>query len=240
MIPITIVLAGVANGIAFLQEVGELTTGGLLGLVPILVFGLLPVSFIYFAWTSFARAATKPRGVVWGLVSVATQLLITVVITATSFTIASLTNFFTPEYEANTPELHENLVERFESRHRLPVSTVGHIEHVSYHRIGEEFGFDMLIRVPKNQAIKSLGEIVLDKTVPLPDDLTTTGQRALCSGTKLGGDFGLVPNLAAVLCDAGLDSLGLSWGLKQIRVDWSVLVVHFSEDNLLWVSEVGW
>ncbi len=240
MIPITIVLAGVANGIAFLQEVGELTTGGLLGLVPILVFGLLPVSFIYFAWTSVARAATKPRGVVWGLVSVATQLLITVVITATSFTIASLTNFFTPEYEANTPELRENLVERFESRYRLPVSTVGQIEHVSYHRIGEEFGFDMLIRVPKNQAIKSLGEIVLDKTAPLPDDLTMTGQRALCSGTKLGGDFDLVPNLTAVLCDAGLHSEGLSWGLKQIRVDWSVLVVHFSEDNLLWVSEVEW
>ena len=240
MIPLTIILACIANGIAFLQDVGELTTGGLLGLLPGLVFGLLAVSFIYFAWTSFARAATKLRGIVWALVSVATQLLITVVITATSFTIASLTNFVTPEYEANTPELRENLVERLESRYRLPVSVVGQIEHVSYHRIGEEFGFDMLIRVPKNQAINSLGEIVLDKTAPLPNDLTMTGQRELCSGTKLGGDFGLTPELAAVLCGASLDARKLSWGIKQVRMDWTVLVAYFPDDGILWVSEVEW
>jgi len=64
MIPITIVLACIANGIAFLQDVGELTAEGLLGLLPILFFALLAVSFIYFAWTSFARASTKLRGVV--------------------------------------------------------------------------------------------------------------------------------------------------------------------------------
>ncbi len=240
MIPFTIALVGVANGIAFLQDIGELTTEGLLGLLPVLVFGLLAVSFIFFAWTSFSRASTKLRGVVWAVVSVITQLLITVVITATSLTIASFTHFVKPEFEANTPELRQNLAERLESKYQLPVSMVGQIEHVSYYRIGEEFGFDMLIRVPKNQAIDSLGEIVLDKIVPLPDDLTMTGQRELCSGTKLGGDFGLAPNLAAVLCDVGLRSEGLSWGLKQIRVDWSLLVVHFSEDNLLWISEVEW
>jgi len=48
----------------------------------------------------------------------------------------------------------------------IPVSTIGKIEHASYHRVGEEFGFDMLIRVPKNQAINSLGEIMLEK-IPL-------------------------------------------------------------------------
>ena len=161
MIPITIVLACIANGIAFLQDVGELTAEGLLGLLPILFFALLAVSFIYFAWTSFARASTKLRGVVWAVVSVTTQLLITVVITATSFTIASFANFVTPEYEANTPELRQNLVDRLESKYHLPVSKVGQIEHVSYYRIGEEFGNDMLIRVSKNQDIDSLGEISL-------------------------------------------------------------------------------
>jgi len=240
MIPITIVLACIANGIAFLQDVGELTAEGLLGLLPILFFALLAVSFIYFAWTSFARASTKLRGVVWAVVSVTTQLLITVVITATSFTIASFANFVTPEYEANTPELRQNLVDRLESKYHLPVSKVGQIEHVSYYRIGEEFGNDMLIRVSKNQDIDSLGEISLDKTAPLPDDLTMTGQRELCSGTKQGGDFGLTPELAAVLCGASLDARKLSWGIKQVRMDWTVLVAYFPDDGILWVSEVEW
>lgn len=239
-IPTTVILGCVANGIAFLQDVGELSTEGFLGLSSVLLFGLLAISFVYFAWTSFARASTKLRGVVWALVSVTTQLLITVVITATSFTIASFTHFITPEYEANTPELRQNLVERLESRYQLPVSTIGQIKHVSYYRIGEEFGNDMLIRVPKNQAINSLGEILLAETAPLPNDLTMSGQRELCSGTKQGGDFGLTPELAAVLCGASLNARKLSWGIKQVRVDWTVLVAYFPDDGILWISEVEW
>jgi hypothetical protein len=239
-IPVTIVLAVAANGIAFLQDVGELTAEGLLGLLPVLFFGLLAVSFVYFAWTSFARASTKLRGVVWAVLSITTQLLITVVITATSFAIASFMHFVTPEYEANTPALRQNLVERLESKYQLPVSKVGQIEHVSHYRIGEEFGNDILIRVPKNQAIESLGEILLDKTPPLPDDLTMTGQRELCSGTKLDGDFGLSPELAAVLCGGSQNTRKLSWGIKQVRIDWIVLVAHFPDDGILWISEVEW
>lgn len=242
IMPTTAVLALLVNTIALLGDVGYLQNGLLYNSLQTITLIALLSSFIYFPWISFKKASTRVRGFAWALLTLLVQVFITGTITLILFTVSSAILFFTPESVANTDDLQKALIDRFESKHELPVSGVGDLIHVSYYRLGEEFGFDMVIRTPVDGKIVSLGDIRLNNTGSLPDDLSMTGQRELCASrtVKSEGEFGLAPELAEVLCDLKSHSNNRSWGIKQIRVDWTVLVVYFSEQQLLWISEVEW
>ena len=201
------------------------------------LFMALILAMIGGAWMTARRAPNWRGRVLWGVLSVTVQLIIVIPITVGFFLVSSLYVAFTPDYVANTDRLKVELVERLETKYGLPVSGLGSVEHVSYYRIVEEFGFDLIVRVPRGVLLDSVGDIVLDKTGVLPDDLATSGLSELCGANT---DLGLSSELSAVMCGDPTKFADARWGMKRLRMDWTILVVHLPRHNLVWISEVEW
>jgi len=55
----------------------------------------------------------------------------------------------------------------------------------------------------------------------------------LCASSKDGDGFGLAPELAITLCGAGPPFKRVLWGIKQVRMDWTVLIAKSGPDVVL-------
>lgn len=244
MIPLTIVLTCIANGIAFFEDLGELpggVTGRLLPLVSLACFILLPISVIYFAWTNFKRASTKLRGFFWVVASAVTQTLIIVVITVISFSAASFFDFIEPEFFGETREEVQNLeLDILDWKYGIPAPRLGSVEHYSAWSIGEEVGRDFIL-VPHTeehkQQVASIGFDNID--LDLPTDLSTSNLQFLCDVDNEEVTISN-PVIREFLCKHRITPIRGNWNLIQVRQDWTVLLAYFPSHNLIWISEAEW
>ena len=243
MIPITIALTCIANGIAFFEDLGELpggVIGRLLPLVSLACFILLPISVIYFAWTNFKRASTRLRGFFWAVASSITQTLIIVVITAASFFAASFFDFIEPEFIGETAEEVQNLeLNILESKYGIPAPRLGSVEHYSEWSIGEEMGRDFILVPLTEEHEKQVASISFDNIdVELPDDLSTSNLQFLCDVDNEVSISNTV--IREFLCKHRDTPIRGNWNLIQVRQDWTVVMAYFPTHSFIWISEVEW
>lgn len=244
MIPFTIGLASIANGIAFLEDLGELPAGivgRVLPVISLVCFVLVLISIVYFAWTNFKRASTRVRGFFWALATVITQILIIVVVTAISFLAASFFDFIEPKFVGETSEEVQNLeLNILDSKYGIPAPRLGSVEHYSEWSIGEEMGRDFILVPLTEQHEQQLGSIDFKNIdSELPSDLSTSNLQFLCDVDNIEVSISN-PAIREFLCRHRITPIRGSWNLIQVRQDWTVLLAYFPSHNLIWISEVEW
>lgn len=244
IVPTTVALAGIGNGILFFEDVADYPlgfVGSIFHYAAIGCMALLLLSIGYFAWSSFRRCSSKLRGFVWSIISVTTQLIIALFITLLSFGAAMTIAFSEPKFIGETDtEVHNLELGVLKSKYGIPASELGAVMHYSEWYIGEEMGRDFILSPSTKEQVQVVEAIPFENVgVELPSDLSTSNLQFLCDVSNKNT---LVNDKAArqLLCGHLKSPIKANWNLIQVRHDWTVLLAYFPNSKLVWISEVEW
>lgn len=243
IIPTSIALAAVGNAALFYLDMADFPEGFLRLLLSLLGFGctiLFPLSVCFFAWTSFKLNKSKFKGFLWSATSVATQLVIALLITFFNL-VAAYSIGGEPKFIGETgTEVHDLELGILESKYGIPASDLGSVKHYSEWYFGEEMGRDFILLSSTQQQLKALEAIEFENiNVALPRDLSTSNLQFLCDENNTAMRIN-DESARELLCSHLQSSIRANWNLIQVRQDWTVLFAHFPHSKLIWISEVEW
>jgi hypothetical protein len=143
---------------------------------------------------------------------------------------------YAPEFVKNNPNLEKTFIKRIENKYDIRVGENDKIKHISYWSVGEEFGFDMIIKAHDYNK-----ENYLPKNSPLENatfsSSLTWHTHYLCYGEKLEIDD---EGVRDIICDLRENPRRLEISTSKVRLDWKVTTTFFPEQNLVWIKETEW
>ena len=142
----------------------------------------------------------------------------------------------TPEFLKNNLNLEKTFIKRIENKYDIHIGENDKIKHFSYWRVGEEFGFDMIIKTHDYNK-----ENYLPKNSPIENatfsSSLTWHTRYLCYKEKLEIDD---KGVRDIICDLRENPRRLEVSIFKVRLDWEVTTTFFPEQNLVWIKETEW
>lgn len=119
----------------------------------------------------------------------------------------------------------------------------GVISHSSYWRIGEEFGYDLIIRIQDEVSIDYApigSNFSLLNTNKDNTPFRFSNLQFICKNT-MGSDLKIADDkIFALLCsDEGYPENTLI-AEGRVREDWTVTSVFFPSQGILWITEIEW
>lgn len=154
-----------------------------------------------------------------------------------------MNEFFTPEFIRGDQKFGQIVEARFADKYGIDISDAGVVSHSSYWRIGEEFGYDLIIRiqdeVSSDYAPKGSNFSLLN-TNKDNTPFRFSNLQFICKNT-MGSDLKIADDkIFALLCsDEGYpDDTLIAEG--RVREDWTVTSVFFPSQGILWITEIEW
>ena len=154
-----------------------------------------------------------------------------------------MNEFFTPEFIRGDQKFGQIVEARFADKYGIDISHAGVISHSSYWRIGEEFGYDLIIRiqdeVSSDYAPKGSNFSLLN-TNKDNTPFRFSNLQFICKNT-MGSDLKIADDkIFALLCsDEGYPD-GTLIAEGRVREDWTVTSVFFPSQGILWITEIEW
>ena len=143
---------------------------------------------------------------------------------------------YTPEFVKNNLILEKTFIKRIENKYDIHIGENDKIKHISYWRVGEEFGFDMIIKTHDYNK-----ENYLPKNSPIENatfgSSLTWHTDYLCHREKLEIDD---KGVRDIICDLRENPRRLEVSIFKVRLDWEITTTFFPEQNLVWIKETEW
>lgn len=155
----------------------------------------------------------------------------------------ALLDGITPKFIQGDQKFGQTVEARFADKYGIDIGDTRVISHSSYWRIGEEFGYDLIIRVqgeistdyaPKGSNF-SLLNANKDNTPFRFSNLQFICKNSMGSDLKIDDE-----KIFALLCsDEGYPDNTLI-AERRVREDWTVTSVFFPSQGILWITEIEW
>ena len=155
----------------------------------------------------------------------------------------ALFDLITPKFIQGDQKFGQTVEARFADKYGIDIGDTRVISHSSYWRIGEEFGYDLIIRVqaeiltdyaPKGSNF-SLLNTNKDNTPFRFSNLQFICKNSMGSDLKIDDE-----KIFALLCsDKGYPDNTLI-AEKRVREDWTITSVFFPTQKILWITEIEW
>lgn len=154
-----------------------------------------------------------------------------------------MSEFFTPEFIQGDQKFGQTVEARFSDKYGIDTGDTGVISHSSYWRIGEEFGYDLVINIkgdvssayaPKGSDFKLLQK----NTANTP--FRFSNLQFICKNT-MGSDLKISDDrISDLLCSEEGYPEDTLIAEKRVRDDWTVTSVFFPSKAILWITETEW
>ena len=201
---------------------------------------LISLFFIVFATVVFCKKISGflKRASIAVVISLLQILLF--ILTFMPFAIFGL---ITPEFIQGDQKFGQTVEARFADKYGIDISGTRVISHSSYWRIGEEFGYDLIIRiqdeVSSDYAPRGSDFSLLKKNKD-NTPFRFGNLQFICKNT-MGSDLRIADdNIFDLLCsDKGYPDDTLI-AERRVREDWTVTSVFFPSQGILWITETEW
>ena len=201
----------------------------------------VPIVFICWSTIVFAiKFHGFPKRLISGVVTFIFQVILLYLVTMSFSALDAFKNFLTPQYLKNDPQLTTDVIERFNNKYEIQNIAQDHVSHSSFYRIGEEFGFDLILQIKKSdiQKYKPKGS----KFVPLSGNTDDTpfrfsNRRFLCGSTKIEISD---EDVKRIICDEKIFPSDTLIAEKWVRDAWTITSVYFPTAGVIWITEIEW
>jgi len=208
---------------------------------------IFAIPIVFIGWSTVVFS-TKFKGLtkrlLSGIVTLVFQIFLFFLITMVFITFDAFVKFVTPEFVKDETQLTTDVIERFHKKYEIRMINQTEVLHSSYYRIGEEFGFDLIIR-STNQDIeqyKPMGS----KFVLLSDNVDDTpfrfgNKQFLCNSSEKQRET-QISNADAkrIICDSTTFPRDTMIAEKWVRSDWTITSVYFPAAGIVWITEIEW
>jgi hypothetical protein len=151
--------------------------------------------------------------------------------------------FMTPEFIQGDQKFAQTIETRFADKYGIVLGDAKVISHSSYWRVGEEFGYDLIISLkggvargytPKGSEFSLLRNNI-DNT-----PFRFTNLEFICKNT-MGSDLKISDDkVFDLLCSDKEFPIDTLIAEKIVRADWTVTSVFFPSQKILWITETEW
>ena len=154
-----------------------------------------------------------------------------------------MSEFFKPEFIQGDQKFGQTVEARFSDKYGIVIGDTNVISHSSYWRIGEEFGYDLIIRIKGE--VSSAYAPKGSNFSPLQKNTDNTPFRFsnlqfICKNT-MGSDLKLSDKrIFDLLCSEKGFPENTLIAEKRVREDWTVTSVFFPSQAILWITETEW
>ena len=154
-----------------------------------------------------------------------------------------ISEFFTPEFIQGDQKFGQTVEARFFDKYGIDTGDTRVISHSSYWRIGEEFGYDLVINIKGDvssaYAPKGSDFNLLQKnTASTP--FRFSNLQFICKNT-MGSDLKISDDrISDLLCSEKGYPENTLIAEKRVREDWTVTSVFFPSQAILWITETEW
>jgi hypothetical protein len=205
---------------------------------------LIPLIFFIFSTIIFTKKISGFFKRLCGAISILFfQFFLFIVIFYIFSILDGFTDFATPEFTQGDQEFSNVVKERFNDRYGIDLGNPEIISHSSYWRIGEEFGYDLIVRVREGVHSKYAPEGITFNLLKTNTDDTPFrfSNRQFICGNTMGSDLKIsddkIRNLVCAEQEFPADTLIAE---RTVRDDWTVTSVFFPSEGILWITETEW
>lgn len=159
------------------------------------------------------------------------------------FLLDGFSEFITPEFIQGDEKFAQTVETRFADKYGIALGDSKVISHSSFWRVGEEFGYDLIISLkggvasgytPKGSEFSLLRNNI-DNT-----HFRFSNLQFICDNT-MGSDLTISDDkVFDLLCSKKEFPIDTLIAEKSVRADWSVTSVFFPSHEILWISETEW
>lgn len=202
---------------------------------------LFVVPVVFICWSSIVFA-TKfhgfPKRLISGVAAFIIQIILLSLVTISFSILDGFKNLAAPQYLKNDTRLTTDIIERLKNKYGIQNISEERVSHSSFYRIGEEFGFDLILQIKKSdiQKYKPKGS----KFVPLSESVTPfrfSNRQFLCGSTKIEISD---EDIKRIICDEEIFPSDTLIAEKWVREDWTITSVYFPTAGVIWITEIEW
>jgi hypothetical protein len=204
---------------------------------------LFSVPIVFICWSTIVFAIKFhgfPRRLISGVAALIFQVILLSLVLIAFTALDGFKNFMTPQYLKNDLQLTTDIIERFNKKYEIQNIVQDRVLHSSFYRVGEEFGYDLILQIKKSdiQKYKPKGS----KFVPLSGNTDDTPFRfnnksLLCGSTKIKiSDV----DVKRIICGEKIFPSNTMIAEKWVRVDWTITSVYFPTAGVIWITEIEW
>jgi hypothetical protein len=208
------------------------------------VLFLISLLFIVFATVVFCKknSGFLKRASVAVVISLL-QIFLFILTFAPFAFLDGMSEFLAPELIQGDQKFGQTVEARFSDKYGIDIGDTKVISHSSYWRIGEEFGYDLIISIkgdvssayaPKGSDFSPLQKST-DNTPFRFSNLQFICKNTMGSDLKISDD-----RISDLLCSEKGYPDDTLIAEKRVREDWTVTSVFFPSQGILWITETEW
>ena len=205
---------------------------------------LISLLFIIFSTVTFCKKISGFFKRVFGAIAILLLQLFLFILTFAPFLfLDTMSEFLTPEFIQGDQKFGQTVGARFTDNYGIDLGDTKVISHSSYWRVGEEFGYDLIIRTKSdvssayapNGSEFSLLQKNTDNTPFRFSNLQFICKNTMGSDLKISDD-----KIFDLLCAEKEFPDDTLIAEKRVREDWTVTSVFFPSQKILWITEIEW
>ena len=208
------------------------------------VLFLISLTFIVFSTFAFCKKISGFVARAFGASVILLFQMFLFILTFVPFAfLDGMSEFFTPEFVQGDQQFGQTVEARFFDKYGIDIGDEKVINHSSYWRIGEEFGYDLIISiqgdVSSDHAPKESNFGLLEKNTD-NTPFRFSNLQFLCKNT-MGSDLKISDDkIFDLLCTEKKFPYDTLIAEKKVREDWTITSVFFPSKGILWITETEW
>ena len=204
---------------------------------------LFSIPLLFIGWSTFVFSA-KSKGftkqLTTGIATLIFQLFLLSSVTMVFVLLDSFNQFVSPQFQKDDKQLTTDVIKRFHEKYKIADIDRTDVLHTSYYRIGEEFGFDLILKTT-DQGIEKFrpkgSTFVLLSKDKNDTPFRFSNQQFLCEPSAI--EISLA-DVKRTICGSKNYPPDTLIAEKWVRGDWTVTSVFFPKSGIVWITEIEW